>query len=142
MESLDINLNFWVLQTIAMMITAFVLPGLKVSGPVAALGAVLAISFMNAHLWDAALFFQVPDQLSYQVLMLFVSNGVLFWILAKLLPGIEISGIVSALLAPLILTLTSVFLATYAKDIDWFKIWEVFRDTVTGVRDELKKKPG
>lgn len=133
-----INISFWIIQTLAMMITAFLLPGLSVSGPLGALAAVIGLAFMNAHLWDAALFFSIPDTFTIHTLTLLVANGLLFWILVKVLPGIEISGCLPALVAPVIFTFLSIFLQNYAKDVDWKNVWKQGVAIVESAKDELK----
>lgn len=133
-----INVSIWILQTIAMMITAFLLPGLTVSGPIGALLAVIAIAFVNAHLWDAALFFSIPDQPTLHTAAIFIANGVVFWILVKILPGIDVRGIFPALIAPVLFTLTSIFLNTYAKDIDWSKVWQKTKNGIQSVKEDLQ----
>lgn len=133
-----VNLNYWVLQTIAMLLTALLVPKLKVSGPLGALGAVVALAFVNAHLWDAALFFSLPDSLGYRALLLFVSNGVLFWILVKILPGIEVEGVVAAFVAPLVFTIASILVAEYGQDIDWAKVWDAIVEFVKSVKKEVQ----
>ena len=105
-----LHIQTWVILTIAMMLTAFVLPGLKVSGPVGAFLAVAGLALVNTHIWSAALFFAVPDSLTAHTATLIVANGLIFWILVKLLPGIEVTGIISAFLAPILFTIFSIFL--------------------------------
>jgi hypothetical protein len=57
-----------------------------------------------------------------QALLLFLANGVLFWILVKILPGIEVQGVLPALAAPVVFTLTSLFIDHYLADVDWLAL--------------------
>jgi putative membrane protein len=124
---MPLNLDFWIMQTLAMMLTAMLLPGVRVTGPLGAFVAVAGLAFFNAHLWNAALFFQVPDSLSIQAAALLVTNGALFWIIAKILPGIEVTGALSAFAAPVVFTLCSIFISRYTTTIDWRQVWDVLR---------------
>ena len=118
------NLQYWALQTVAMLVTALLIPGLKVSGPLSAFIAVVALALLNTYLWDAALFFQIPDSLSLHALALLVVNGVIFWIVAKLLPGVEIEGILPAIAAPVVFTICSLLIQRYGRSIEWHKVFE------------------
>jgi putative membrane protein len=111
--------SYWLLQTLAMIITAAIIPGLKVKSAVGALWAVLFIAFVNATIWDAALFFALPDSFAIHSMVLLISNGILFWAAVKVLPGIEIEGIIPALLAPVVFTICSVIVSHYGHVINW-----------------------
>ena len=119
-----IDFNYWFLQTVAMMITAFAVPRLKITGILGALGTVLALAFINSKIWDAALFFHIPSSLSVQALLLLVTNGVIFYVLVKLMPGIQIKGILPAICAPLVFTITSLVISNYAHLIDWKAVFD------------------
>lgn len=120
----EINYIFWLFQTVSMMLTAWLVPGLKVVNPIGAFLMVLALAFVNSHIWDAALFFEIPDSLTSHTLTLLIANGIIFWILVKVLPYIEISGLLSALVAPVIYSLLSIGIGYAAEHIDWVKTLE------------------
>ena len=119
------DLSYWGLQTVAMLITALLIPNLRITSIFGALLTVVALAFVNSTLWDAALFFQVPDHITTQALTLFIANGVIFWILVKLLPGIEVTGFFAALIAPVVFTLCSLVIDTYKDQIPWSHIWDL-----------------
>ena len=137
-----IDFAYWIYQTVAMLITCYLIPRLKVDSILAAFTTVLALAFVNSHIWNAALFFEIPNTFSHRTAVLLVSNGVIFWAIVKLLPGIEISGFLPAILAPIVFTITSIIIATYAPLVDWK---EVFNKTEKGinnsrVRNKTKKQ--
>ena len=74
-------------------------------------------------------------------LVLFLSNGILFWILVKLLPGIEVQGLFAALIAPVVFSLISIVLDTYEEQINWMTVLEYIINTLQGLRDYLKEPP-
>lgn len=132
------TLASWGMQTVAMLITAALLPGLKISNPLGALLMVVSIAISNSLLWDAALFFAIPDSFSSQTVTLVLCNGILFFVLVKVLPWIETDRILPCLVAPLIFSVTNVAADRYAKDIPW---GEVARDGIEAIerfREELK----
>jgi uncharacterized membrane protein YvlD (DUF360 family) len=126
--------NHFLLQTIAMMITALLIPRLRITSITGALGAVLALAFVNATIWDAALFFNIPDLLTVQTLLLFFANGAIFWIIVKLLPGIETDGFLPALIAPVVFTIISLVVDAYGRTIDWVAVGEWVVRTVSDIR--------
>ena len=133
--SSSLDYKYWVLQTFAMMLTCFLLPRLKVSGPIPAFMTVLVLSFINTHLWSSALFFKIPDEFAYKAGLLILANGALFFVVVKLLPGIEISGIVPAILAPLIFSVLSILIEIYKDQIDFNAIYKYLAELFKIARD-------
>jgi putative membrane protein len=119
-----------VVQTVALLITALLIPGLRVRGIVSAVLAVVVLGVLNATVWNTALFFSIPDAVSAHALVVLLANGIFFWVVVKLLPGIEVHGIVAAIAAPVVLTFVSVVIYRIGNTIDWSVFWEnlsVFR---------------
>mgnify|MGYP001237815020 CR=1 FL=1 len=116
---MDINFSFWALQTTAMMVTAILLPGLRVTSIFGALAMVITLALFNSHYWDVNLFSSLPAAFSIKTIFLLIVNGLIFYVLIKILPGIEITGFVSALIAPIIFTLVNLLLNRYSGSIDW-----------------------
>jgi putative membrane protein len=110
------------LQTLALLITAFLLPRFQVHGPISGALMVLSLSFVNTYLWDAALFYSIPNDLTAQTGTTLIVNAFLFWGLAKSLPGIQIQGFLPAVIAPVVLTAISILTYQYGRDVDWYKI--------------------
>jgi putative membrane protein len=134
-------INYWGLQTVAMMVTALLIPRMRITSLFGALGIVLALGLVNATVWDTALFFSVPSSFSQQALTLLASNGLLFWILVKLLPGIEIEGFGPALVAPVVFTALSLAISTYGRDLDLMDAGRRAATLVSDIRDRLQTQP-
>ena len=122
----------WIFQMVAMLLTVTLIPKLELTSVKGLLLIVIAISFVNAYLWDANLFFSMPETLTGRALQLLLVNGAIFWVLVKLLPGIETDGFFPCLLAPLVFTGCSVLAYHYGKSVNWS---EVFSQTSTKVID-------
>ena len=118
----QINISYWVLQSIAMAVTCALIPKLKLSSIFGPLVMVVTLAFVNASIWDAALFFKLPNTFTTQALLIVGANGIIFWILVKLLPGIEVEGIMPALVAPLIFAGCSLAIGEINKHVDWPKV--------------------
>lgn len=123
------------------MVTALLIPGLRLKGPIPAFLTVVAIALINSQLWDAALFFKIPDNFTAQAGTLLLANGVLFWVVVKLLPGIEISGILPALAAPVVFTVLSLAVAKYRGEIDWPALYEKAKKQVALVKGYIGEVP-
>ncbi len=133
------NLTYWVFQTMAMLLTCWLIPKLKVTSIFGAFFMVVALAFINANVWDLALFMKIPDEATYQTLVLFLSNGLLFWFLVKILPGIEVEGIRPALIAPIIFTVSSLLVSIIAKEVDWVKTLEWLMQFLGDVKDFVQE---
>lgn len=117
--------NHGVNQLLAMSLTIFFIPRLWVTSPLSALGILGAIAIVNATLWDANLFLGIPDSISITAAKLFFANGVLFWLLVKIMPGIKVDGVLPAFVAPVVFTVISSFLHSFVSDLDWITIFGV-----------------
>ncbi len=136
------SISNWFLQSVAMGITALLLPKLRVTSIFGPLLTVLCLAFVNVHVWDAALFFQVPDTFTTHTLVALFVNGALFWFLVKLLPGIEIEGVLTALIAPVIFTVCNLLIVTYGDRVDWAYIFSVIIDILSYLKELAQDKGG
>jgi putative membrane protein len=136
-ETMNPTIRFWVLQTLAMMITAFLIPGLRITSILGTILIVVALALVNATVWDAALFFSLPASATAEALVLVLANGAIFWLLVKFLPGIEVRGILAALASPIVFTLVNMLLRRYALEIDFQEIGREVIDAIEQLRDWL-----
>ena len=136
----SLKINLWIVQTIALILTALVVPGFSISGPLSAFLAVITLSIVNTQIWDTALFFSVPDSLTMHALTLIFANGVVFWILVKILPGIDTKGFIAPFLAPILFSISSFYLYHHAKDLDWGKIFSTAKESVSEVKEKIKQQ--
>lgn len=135
------NLDHWILQSVALLLTCLLIPGLHVDGPLSALLSVIALGYINTTIWDAALFCQIPDSLSAHTLVTLLANGAVFWIFVKIMPGISVRGILPALVAPVVFSAVSILLYRYGRDIDWIAVASYLLDIIRGVRNSLAPSP-
>lgn len=136
----DFKLDLWLIQTVAMILTAVILPGFTVSGPISAFLSVVCLGVVNTYLWDAALFYSVPDSVSLHALIMILANGGIFWLLVKILPGIDTRGLLAPLVAPVIFTVSSMLLHHFAKDIEWEKLFTTAKSSIVEAKEELKRE--
>lgn len=131
------KLSIWLIQLIAMGVTSALLPSMRITEMKGAFLTLIGLAFVNTYLWDTALFFKIPDTLSLQVFALLICNGLIFWLLIKILPGIEISGFVSAILAALLFTVISVGLDLSTKYVDWWVFFKQVVEAIWSIRDSF-----
>jgi uncharacterized membrane protein YvlD (DUF360 family) len=124
-----------------MSVTAFLLPGLRITSVFGALFSVGGIALVNAQLWDASLFFEIPHSVSMRTLVLLCINGLLFWLIVKLSPGIEIRGMVTAVVAPVLFTLTTLLLKSFASELDWVYLLDLAANGIAQLRASLLHPP-
>lgn len=120
-------------------LTCLLIPKLRITGLFGAVGIVIGLALVNATVWDAALFFSVPDSLSLHALTVFAANGLLFWVMVKLLPGIEVEGILPALVAPVVFSVLSLLVGYWGAEIDWAGVLRTVMQELQAFRDTLIK---
>jgi len=97
----------WILSAVAVWVVAHVVPGISVSGPVAALIAALVIGFINATLGLLLKIITFPLTILTLGLFWFVINALMLELAAAFVPGFEVRGFVPALIGAVVLSLVS-----------------------------------
>jgi putative membrane protein len=97
----------WVLSALAVWIVSHVVPGISVSGPLAALIAALAIGFINATVGLLLKVLTFPLTLLTLGLFWFVINAAMLKLASVLVPGFEVRGFWAAFIGAIVLSLVS-----------------------------------
>ncbi|MCU1300852.1 MAG: rane protein of unknown function [Candidatus Sulfotelmatobacter sp.] len=100
----------WVLSALAVWIVAHVIPGIYVSGPLAALIAALAIGFVNATLGLLLKILTFPLTLITLGLFWFIINALMLKFASALVPGFVVHGFGAAFLGAILLSLVNMLL--------------------------------
>ncbi len=100
----------WVVAALALMITAYVVPGFKVRDFSAALIAAIVIGIANVLIWPFLMVITLPLNLITLGLFTFVVNGIVLKLCAAVLEGFKIDGWLSAIFGAIILSLSQTFL--------------------------------
>ncbi len=95
----------WILFALAVLFIGWMLPGISISGFVAALILVVVIALINALLRPLISFLTMPINMLTLGLFGFIINALLFMLAGFLVPGVEVSNFWWALLASLILSI-------------------------------------
>ena len=97
----------WILSAVAVWIVARFVPGIAVSGPVAALIAALVIGLINATLGLLLKILTFPLTILTLGLFWFVINAMMLELAAALVPGFYVRGFIPALIGAVMLSLVS-----------------------------------
>ncbi len=100
----------WVVSAVALMITAYVVPGFRVKDFSSALIAAIVIGIANVLIWPFLMFITLPLNVITLGLFTFVVNGIVLKICAALLRGFEITSWLSAIFGAIILTICQTLL--------------------------------
>lgn len=97
----------WVVSAVAVLVTAKVVPGLDISGPIAALIAAAVFGLVNATVKPLLILFTLPLTILTLGLFLLAVNAIAFSLVGYLTPGFVVSGFFPALFGSLVLSLLS-----------------------------------
>ncbi len=100
----------WVLSAIAVWIVSRVVPGIYVSGAVAALIAALVIGFINATLGVVLKVITFPLTIVTLGLFWLVINGLMLELASAFVPGFQIRGFLAAFIGAIVLSLVNLLL--------------------------------
>src|SRR3989338_6956862 len=97
----------WLITALAVMLAAYLVPGITVSGLYTALWVALVLGIINAIIRPILLLLTLPINLLTLGLFTFVLNGLLFWLVASLIGGFEVQGFWAAVFGSLVVTVVS-----------------------------------
>lgn len=101
----------WIVLTLVIIFTAWVIPGIEVDGFVTALIAAVVIALINISLKPALTLVTLPINVLTLGLFTLVINALLLMFVSYLVPGFEVDGFWAAFLGALIMSLLSVGLS-------------------------------
>ncbi len=88
----------WILMALGIMLIAWLVPGITITGFKAALIVVVIMALVNALIKPIVSFISLPLNIITLGLFGIVINALLFMLVAKFAPGFEIDGFWSALI--------------------------------------------
>lgn len=106
------------LNAAAVLVAAWMVPGVVVTGPGAAIVAGLLLGVVNALVRPVLLLLTLPFTLLTLGLFIFVVNAICFALTAALVPGFQVSGFVAALFGSIVVSLVSWCLSSLLADHD------------------------
>ncbi len=106
----------WLINTITLLILAFYLPGIEVSGFYAALITALVLGLINALIRPLIILLTLPINILTLGLFTLVLNALLFWFVSTIVEGFVVAGFWPAFWGALILSMVSWIIGALIKD--------------------------
>jgi putative membrane protein len=106
------------LNAVAIVVTAYLIPGVVLTGIVPALIAGVILGFVNAIVRPVLILLTLPFTLVTLGLFLFIVNAICFALTAALVPGFDLSGFGAAFFGALVVTIVSWILNAAIQDSD------------------------
>lgn len=105
-----------ILSTIAVLVSAYILPGVKVDGFFTALVVAVVLGVINAFIKPLVLLFTLPINILTLGLFTFVINALMIELVAVIVPGFKVDGILWALIFSIVLSLVSGMISMMAHE--------------------------
>ncbi len=97
----------WLINALALMAVAYLMPSIQVSSFGAALVAALVLGLVNAVVRPVLVLLTLPVTILTLGLFIFVLNGLLFWMVGSWLQGFEVAGFWPAVFGAILFSLVS-----------------------------------
>lgn len=95
----------WIVNAAALLLVAYIYPGVHVESFFAALIAALVLGLVNAFIRPLLVILTLPVTLVTLGLFLFVINALLFWLVANVVQGFTVGGFWPALVGSILYSL-------------------------------------
>ena len=97
----------WLINALALMAVAYLMPSIQISSFGAALIAALVLGLVNAVIRPVLVLLTLPVTILTLGLFIFVLNGLLFWMVGTWLQGFEVAGFWPAVFGAILFSLVS-----------------------------------
>jgi putative membrane protein len=97
----------WLINAVALIAVAYLMPSVTISSFGAALVAALVLGLINAVVRPVLVLLTLPVTLLTLGLFIFVLNGLLFWMVGTWLEGFEVGGFWSGVLGAILFSVVS-----------------------------------
>ena len=97
----------WLINTVALILVAYLLPGVNVATFGAALIAALVLGLVNTVIRPILILLTLPVTILTLGLFIFVVNGLLFWFVGSFIQGFQVAGFWWGVLGAIVYSLIS-----------------------------------
>ena len=105
----------WLVSTLAIIVTAYVLPGVHIESFFTALVTAVVLGIINSILKPILLLLTLPINILTLGLLTFVINALLVLLAAQIVPGFKVDGFWWALAFSIVLSIVNSFLGNLSK---------------------------
>ena len=102
----------WVINAVALLAVAYLLPGIAVADFTTALVAAVILGLVNAVIRPILILLTLPATIITLGLFIFVINGLLFWFVGSYLAGFTVSGFWPGVFGAIVYSIVSWALAS------------------------------
>lgn len=106
------------LNTVALLVTAYIVPGFHVENFQGALLAAIVLGAINTFIKPILSFLTAPLNVLTLGLFSFVINAVVLWLADAIVPGLRIDSFLSAILGAVVLSVVGTALSMVVKDME------------------------
>lgn len=104
------------LNTLALIITAYIVPGFKVDSFTSALLAAIVLGVINTFIKPILVLLTLPLTIITLGLFIFIVNAIVLRVTSLFVPGFMVDGWMPAILGAIVLSIASTVLSTLVKD--------------------------
>ena len=97
----------WLLNALALIVVAYVVPGIAVASFTSALVAALILGLVNAVIRPILVVLTLPVTILTLGLFIFVINALLFWFVGSFVRGFEVQGFFAGLIGSVLFSIVS-----------------------------------
>ena len=101
----------WLINAVALLAVAYLMPGVNVASFWTALVVALVLGLVNAVIRPILILLTLPATLITLGLFIFVINGLLFWMVSSFVEGFAVSGFWAAVFGAIAYSIVSCLLA-------------------------------
>jgi len=105
-------LVIWLINAVALLALPYLMHSVYIENFLTALLVAVVLGFVNAILRPILLLLTLPVTVLTLGLFVFIINGLLFWLVANIVPGFHVAGFWSAVFAAIIYSVISWALST------------------------------
>lgn len=106
-----------VLNAVALLATAYIVPGFKVADFTTAVLAAIVLGVVNTFIKPVLSYLTAPLSVVTLGLFAFVVNAVVLFIVSYVVPGLKIDGWIPAILGAVVLSVVSIALSSVLRDV-------------------------
>jgi putative membrane protein len=107
-----------IVNAVALLAVAYLVPGISVTGFVGALIAAVVLGVVNAVLKPILIILSLPLEIITLGLFTFVINALLFWFVGQLGLGLAVHGFWPALIGSIALSIVSMILSALVRGVE------------------------
>lgn len=108
----------WGITAIAVMVAAWLIPGIRYDSTGVLLGASLLLGIINAFVRPVLMLLSLPFILVTMGLFIFVVNALLMLLVSSIVPGFQVDGFWNAFFGAIIVSIVSLILSSFFRASD------------------------